>query len=259
MQNSERLCLKWNDFQENLNTLFGVLRNDKEFSDVTLACEDGTHVEAHKVVLISSSPFFMEILKKNKHPHPLVYMRKVKSENLLAILDFLYNGKANLEQENLDAFLELAGELKLRGLAGASADIDNKYDPDGESPKNNDVFTKPKIEPLLKTANIADPKPSVVENKTVVLANTEDVQQLDEEIKSMMEVTGNTITTGNRTRKVWLCKVCGKESTETNMKMHIEAHHLSNAMAFSCDTCGKRSRSRHGLRMHKAREHSSSF
>ena len=72
-----------------MNTAFGVLRNDKEFSDTTLACEDGTHIEAHKVVLISSSPFFMEILKKNKHPYPLVYMRKVKSENLLAIVDFL--------------------------------------------------------------------------------------------------------------------------------------------------------------------------
>ena len=154
MQNSERLCLKWNDFQENLNTAFVVLRNDKEFSDVTLACEDGTRIEAHKVVLISSSPFFMEILKKNKHPHPLVYMRKVKSGNLLAILDFLYNGKANLEQENLDAFLELAGELKLRGLAGASADIGNNYDPDGDSLKNNDVFTKPNIGPLLKTNKI---------------------------------------------------------------------------------------------------------
>ena len=79
----------------------------------------------------------------------------------------------------MNAFLELAGELKLRGLAGASADIDNKFDPDGESLKNNDVFTKPKIEPLLKTANIAETKPSVVENRTVVLANTEDVQQLD--------------------------------------------------------------------------------
>ena len=81
-----------------MNTPFGVLRNDKEFSDVTLACEDGTHVEAHKVVLISLSPFFMEILKKNKHSYRLVYMRKVKSENLISILDFLYNGKANLER-----------------------------------------------------------------------------------------------------------------------------------------------------------------
>ena len=73
MQNSEKLCLKWNDFHENLNSAFGVLRNDKEFSDVTLACEEGTQVEAHKVILASSSPFFMEILKRNKHPHPLHY------------------------------------------------------------------------------------------------------------------------------------------------------------------------------------------
>ena len=58
MQNSEKLCLKWNDFQENLNLAFGVLRNDKELSDVTLACEDGTQIETHKVILASASPFF---------------------------------------------------------------------------------------------------------------------------------------------------------------------------------------------------------
>ena len=56
-------------FQETINFLkwispylvFGSwyfldLREDKEFTDVTLACEDGLHVEAHKVVLIASSP-----------------------------------------------------------------------------------------------------------------------------------------------------------------------------------------------------------
>ena len=90
MQNSEKLCLKWNDFQENLNSAFGELRNDREFSDVTLACEDGTQVEAHKVILASSSPFFMEILKRSKHPHPLIYMRGLKAETLTATVDFLY-------------------------------------------------------------------------------------------------------------------------------------------------------------------------
>ena len=79
MQNSEKLCLKWNDFQENLNSAFGALRNDEDFSDVTLACEDGTQVKTHKVILASSSPFFMEILKMNKHPHPLIYMRGLKA------------------------------------------------------------------------------------------------------------------------------------------------------------------------------------
>ena len=72
---SEKLCLQWNDFQTNLTSAFRDLREDKEFTDVTLACEDGQQVEAHKVVLISSSPFFKNLLQRNKHPHPLIYMR----------------------------------------------------------------------------------------------------------------------------------------------------------------------------------------
>ena len=71
MQNTEKLCLRWNDFQENLNSAFGQLRNDRDFADVTLACEDGTQIETHRVILASTSPFFKEMLKKNKHPHPL--------------------------------------------------------------------------------------------------------------------------------------------------------------------------------------------
>ena len=34
------------------------LKEDKEFPDVTLACEDGRQVGAHKVVLIAPSTFF---------------------------------------------------------------------------------------------------------------------------------------------------------------------------------------------------------
>ena len=71
----EKLCLKWNDFQENVISAFGTLREDREFADVTLACEDGQQVEAHKVILASSSPFFLNLLRRNKHPHPLIYMK----------------------------------------------------------------------------------------------------------------------------------------------------------------------------------------
>ena len=55
---SEKLCLQWNDFKENVNSAFGRLRNDKEFTNVTLVCEDGQQMEAHKVILAASSPFF---------------------------------------------------------------------------------------------------------------------------------------------------------------------------------------------------------
>ena len=36
---AEKLCFNWNDFQDNVNAAFGNLREDLDFSDVTLACE----------------------------------------------------------------------------------------------------------------------------------------------------------------------------------------------------------------------------
>ena len=128
MQNSEKLCLKWNDFQANLSSAFGGLRNDQDFADVTLVSEDGVHIETHKVVLASTSPFFREILKRNKHPHPMVYMRELKADELSAMIDFLYYGEANVNQESLEAFLGLAEELRLKGLTGSSADESKSED-----------------------------------------------------------------------------------------------------------------------------------
>ena len=58
----EKLCLQWNDFRANVHYAFKNLRHDKEFTDVTLACEDGQQMEAHKVILAASSPFFEKIL-----------------------------------------------------------------------------------------------------------------------------------------------------------------------------------------------------
>ena len=111
---SEKLCLQWNDFQDNI----GNLREDNDFADVTLACEDGEQVEAHKVILAASSPFFQNLLRTNKHSHPMVYMRGMKSEDMIAILDFLYYGQASIFQENLDSFLAIADELQVKGLMG---------------------------------------------------------------------------------------------------------------------------------------------
>ena len=48
---SEKVCLQWNDFQENIKSAFGNLREDNDFADVTLACEDHQQVEAYKVIL----------------------------------------------------------------------------------------------------------------------------------------------------------------------------------------------------------------
>ena len=125
MQGSEKLRLQWNDFKENAALAFGKLRNKSEFSDVTLVSQDGEKIEAHKMILASSSPLFMELLSQNKHLHPLIYMRGLKSDVLLALSEFLYFGRTNLVQEKLDEFLSLAAELKLKGLV-RDEEQDNK-------------------------------------------------------------------------------------------------------------------------------------
>ena len=128
--NNEKLCLQWNNFFDNIRSSFEELREDKDFTDVTLACEDGKQVDSHKMVLIASSPFFSDLLRKNKHTHPLIYMRGVKSEVLVAMVDFFYRGEANIYQENLDSFLALAAELQLKGLEeNQNKENDDETDP----------------------------------------------------------------------------------------------------------------------------------
>ena len=253
MQNSERLCLKWNDFQINLSSAFGGLRNDKDFSDVTLVCEDGVHIQTHKVILASSSPFFMEILKKNRHSHPMIYMRGLKADELSAMVDFLYYGEANLNQESLDVFLGLAEELKLKGLTGSSSDgiieegVRNKV----TAPEKNIEERKHNV-----TATPAIPKPSNVynsnakESSSVALVSVE-ADRLDEQIKSMMTMTQNEVVIGGTKRKAFACNVCGKEGQPTNIMNHIESNHIESNITHSCDVCGKVSRTREGLRQHK--------
>ena len=47
--------------------------DDQDFADVTLACADRKQFQAYNFVLSSSRPFFKEILRSNKHHHPLIY------------------------------------------------------------------------------------------------------------------------------------------------------------------------------------------
>ena len=74
MSEQEKFCLKWNDFERNISHAFKDLRDDRDFFDVTLACES-SQIQAHKVILSACSPFFRGVLKQNPHQHPLLYLK----------------------------------------------------------------------------------------------------------------------------------------------------------------------------------------
>ncbi|RZC37510.1 BTB domain containing protein [Asbolus verrucosus] len=62
LADDQQFCLRWNNFQANITSQFEALRDDEDFTDVTIACE-GQRMQAHKVVLSACSPFFKELFK----------------------------------------------------------------------------------------------------------------------------------------------------------------------------------------------------
>ena len=257
MKMPEKLCLQWNDFRDNVLSAFGSLRGEDDFADVTLACEDGKQVETHKVILAASSPFFQNLLKRNLHPHPLIYMRGVKSEDLSAIVDFLYFGETSVFQENLESFLAIAEELQLKGLVGS------KNDETKVQQKLPKMATAPKRENLAKIigetgqslTNVDDQEIIVNENDagTVALPNNVhgNLQELDYQVNSMMARTENRNVHG---QPMYQCTMCGKQAKNAHLKYHIEAKHL-DGVSIPCNLCPNMFRSRSILAAHIFKAH----
>jgi len=135
---SEKFCLRWNDFETNISVAFRELRDDKDFFDVTLACDD-EQIQAHKVILSACSPFFRNVLRRNPHQHPLLYLKGVKYTDLQSVLNFMYHGEVNVAQEELNSFLAVAEDLRVKGLtqnqSGGSSSRTNSTPKAQELPK----------------------------------------------------------------------------------------------------------------------------
>jgi len=112
----EKFCLRWNEFESNLGIALRDLRDNNDFFDLTLACDDAQEIQVHKVILSACSSFFRNILRRLPHHHPLVYLRGIKLTDLQSIVNFIYHGEVNVAQEDLNTFLMLAEDLKIKGL-----------------------------------------------------------------------------------------------------------------------------------------------
>ena len=122
---NEKFCLRWNDFESNISVAFQDIRDDKDFFDVTLACDD-EQIQTHKLILSACSPFFRSILRRNPHQHPLLYLKGVKFIDLQSVLNFMYHGEVNVAQEELNSFLTVAEDLQVKGLTQINDDTQNE-------------------------------------------------------------------------------------------------------------------------------------
>ena len=115
MESLNKFCLKWNEFDTKIGTAFREIRDDKDLLDCTLSCGP-QQIQAHKLILSVSSPFFRAVFKQNPHTHPLLYLKGISFTDLQAVITFMYHGEVNVAQEDLNTFLLVAEELKVKGL-----------------------------------------------------------------------------------------------------------------------------------------------
>jgi len=183
---SEKFCLRWNDFESNISGAFRELRDDKDFFDVTLACDD-EQIQAHKMILSACSPFFRNILRRNPHQHPLLYLKGVKYTDLQSVLNFMYHGEVNVAQEELNSFLAVAEDLRVKGLTQNNAESQST---------NKPSYVQPKSEPPSKSTSQASsfppppkrPRPPPSNPPANQLYSAPEAHHMDDDIQEVVPV-----------------------------------------------------------------------
>jgi hypothetical protein len=215
---TEKFCLQWNEFQvileavstahiltnpslqANLKTSYRGIRKTEDFSDVTLACEDGQQIEAHRVILSSSSLYFRDLLARNPaRSHPLIYMRGIKFSDLSAIVDFIYHGEAEVMKDQLETFLEIAGELSVKGMT--------------------------------KQVGKQRRKPEAVEVADDEIDETEKILKIDEQVDSVADESLDENEDASMNNKAtFSCDQCGKTlGSIGSLRTHMYNHKKKNA------------------------------
>ena len=189
----------------------------------------------------------------------LIVLRGVKAEELNCIIDFIYSGEANVFHENLESFLAIAEELKLKGLMGEQTEkIDRgEHYVGGFKPPQMEMEPKAIVK---KETKINKEEIAATNFPKVSAAQPE---ELYEQVRAMMEKSGkmiqNGITNGKaKQKRAFICKACGKEGAKQAIVDHIELHHLEG-VALPCNNCQKTFRSTRNLRDHKATNHRKQF
>uniref|UniRef100_A0A182QNP6 BTB domain-containing protein n=1 Tax=Anopheles farauti TaxID=69004 RepID=A0A182QNP6_9DIPT len=116
MDDDQQFCLRWNNHQSTLISVFDTLLENGTLVDCTLAAE-GKFLKAHKVVLSACSPYFATLLSQQYDKHPIFILKDVKFQELRAMMDYMYRGEVNISQDQLAALLKAAESLQIKGLS----------------------------------------------------------------------------------------------------------------------------------------------
>ena len=238
----EKLSLKWNEFTANVKKSFQNLRKEEDFFDVTLIGDDFKHVTAHKLVLSANSQYFKNVFSNNKkyfQSNAMICLEGVNFNDLNNILDYVYQGEVQIQQDELDRFLVIAERLKLEGMIGGMQQKDfGKTDTFEEflTPQNN-IYESRNENQISRDFGINE-KPLI----SIMSSEIQSLEELDLKVEGsfIKDLTGQ-----------YSCNHCKKQfKKRDHVREHVEIHF--EGLSFPCTFCSTTLRTRKALRLHRS-------
>ena len=230
---------------------FDQLRSSGELLDATLACDDDQFVEVHRLVMSACSPVFRKLFRKSNHAYPLIYLKGVHHQDLLAIVDYIYKGEARVDPLDVNRFLKTAKDLEIQGLIeyGLTDDIVDigNYLEVSLRVENNNKSQKEYIEEGGKEVRAVkeekksycsiNGKRSTCKIVSPILKEDPNVKRWHQEVAKLI----SKIHDPTQKRPIsWKCKRCENTSTsKTKVETHAETHIKKLGLfSYSCNICG---------------------
>ena len=180
------------------------------------------------------------------------------------VIDYIYFGEVSIAQEDLNGFLVIAEDLKLKGLINTTTST--KYEEkqtfqNVPSPAPADMYaqqisTGPFENSLTALDEVAEHfEEGIKEEFNDMSENVEYSNDMGENFEySNNEYETVILSMIEKVNKLWHCKVCGKEYTiknKTNIKKHVENNH-ARGFIHTCGVCGKTFSTKSTLLYHKS-------
>merc|ERR1712179_323507 len=245
---NNEVCLSWNLFEENFKESLRELREDQDYSDVTIACEGDFQVDAHKIVLSMGSRFFREIIKKSRNKNTFIFLKGINQTQLKNLMNFLYYDEAKLERDDLNEFFKISKELHIKGLESYQEESAALIDPAARDDSILEEIETPEDD-LTKCDEFAF-TPLALEDGSF-LDNPEPNERQDDSIIKHEEIVD--IDSNEETRILadsLICSICQKRSASKKaLAVHVINNHSQKT--FDCKNCGKSGMRKMTLKNHK--------
>ena len=234
------------NFDKTVTKSYRILNANEEYFNVTLVTDDAQHIAAHQLVLSSSSDFFKDIIEKCNSSSPCIYLSGVNSKELYKVLDFIYEGKTQVQQEDMDTFMTIVKILKINGIKE-----DQKYEKAISHTTVDENVNKPKVDKLEDSvpwlASLDDTYDFKQDDQDESKVKVES-QKLEksEVLKSELNIKAQD----SKSKKIWNCQECGKSKSQ-----HRNAQDCKSKKIWKCKDCGIISKNKLKHEKHRRKDH----